>query len=45
MIVGVPKEVKNNEYRVSLVPSGVEALVESGHEVLIESEAGSRNKH
>ena len=41
MIVGVPKEVKNNEYRVSLVPSGVEALVESGHEVLIESEAGS----
>ena len=41
MIIGVPKEVKNNEYRVSLVPSGVEVLVEAGHTVLIETEAGS----
>jgi len=40
MIVGVPKEVKNNEYRVALVPSGAEALVEAGHTVLIESGAG-----
>ena len=40
MIVGVPKEIKNNEYRVALVPSGVEALVEDGHTVLIETGAG-----
>src|SRR5205823_3629293 len=40
MIVGVPKEVKNNEFRVALVPSGAEALVESGHTVLIETGAG-----
>ena len=40
MIVGVPKEIKNNEYRVALVPSGAEALVEDGHTVLIETGAG-----
>jgi len=40
MIVGVPKEIKNNEYRVALVPSGAEALVEAGHTVLIEAGAG-----
>ena len=40
MIVGVPKEIKNNEYRVALVPSGVEALVEDGHTVLVETGAG-----
>ena len=34
MIVGVPKEVKDHESRVGLVPSGVGALVEAGHEVL-----------
>jgi len=40
MIVGVPKEVKNNEYRVALVPSGAEALVEAGHTVLVEAGSG-----
>jgi alanine dehydrogenase len=40
MIVGVPKEIKNNEYRVALVPSGAEALVEDGHTVLVETGAG-----
>lgn len=40
MIVGVPKEIKNNEYRVALVPSGAEALVEAGHTVLIQHGAG-----
>ncbi len=40
MIVGVPKEIKNNEYRVALVPAGAEALVEDGHTVLIETGAG-----
>ena len=40
MIVGLPKEVKDNEYRVGLVPAGVKALTSSGHKVLIETKAG-----
>lgn len=40
MIVGVPKEVKDHEYRVAMVPSGVDALVKAGHKVLIEKGAG-----
>jgi alanine dehydrogenase len=40
MIVGVPKEIKDHETRVGLVPSGVAALREAGHEVLIETHAG-----
>src|SRR5216684_6121491 len=40
MIIGVPKEVKDHETRVGLVPSGVVALREAGHEVLVESRAG-----
>src|ERR1041385_5405297 len=40
MIVGVPKEVKDHETRVGLVPSGVTALREAGHEVLVQSTAG-----
>jgi alanine dehydrogenase len=40
MIVGVPKEVKDHETRVGLVPAGVVALVEAGHQVLVESSAG-----
>ncbi|MFY9554739.1 MAG: alanine dehydrogenase [Blastocatellia bacterium] len=40
MIVGLPKEVKDNEYRVGLVPAGVKALTSSGHSVLIETRAG-----
>jgi alanine dehydrogenase len=40
MIIGVPKEVKDHETRVGLVPSGVMALRESGHEVLVETHAG-----
>jgi len=40
MIIGVPKEVKDHETRVGLVPSGVMALRESGHEVLVETQAG-----
>jgi alanine dehydrogenase len=40
MIVGVPKEVKDHEARVGLVPSGAGALVEAGHQVLVESGAG-----
>jgi len=40
MIIGVPKEIKDNEYRVGMVPSGVRAAVEAGHPVLIEQGAG-----
>lgn len=40
MIVGVPKEVKDHETRVGLVPSGVTALRAAGHEVLVETGAG-----
>lgn len=40
MRIGVPKEIKNNEYRVAMVPGGVEAFVAKGHEVFVESGAG-----
>ncbi len=40
MIIGVPKEVKNHEYRVGLIPAGVRDLVDAGHTVLIERSAG-----
>ncbi|MED4074257.1 alanine dehydrogenase [Priestia endophytica] len=41
MIIGVPKEIKNNENRVALTPAGVVSFINAGHEVLIEQEAGS----
>jgi alanine dehydrogenase len=41
MQIGVPKEIKDNEYRVSLVPAGARALVEAGHQVLVENQAGA----
>jgi alanine dehydrogenase len=40
MKVGVPKEVKNHEYRVAITPAGVNEFVSSGHQVLIEAGAG-----
>ncbi len=40
MRVGVPKEVKNHEYRVAITPAGVHELVEHGHEVVVETGAG-----
>ncbi len=40
MKIGVPKEIKNNENRVGLVPGGVRQLVHDGHEVFIENNAG-----
>ena len=40
MIIGVPKEIKDNEFRVGMVPSGVRAAVEAGHSVIIEQGAG-----
>src|SRR5947207_12256795 len=41
MIVGVPKEVKQDEYRVAMTPAGVEELTRAGHKVLVEAGAGS----
>jgi alanine dehydrogenase len=41
MRIGVPKEIKVHEYRVGLVPAGVRELVAAGHQVLVESGAGS----
>jgi len=40
MLVGVPKEVKDNEYRVGLLPAGVRELIHHGHKVLVEADAG-----
>lgn len=41
MIVGVPREVKDNEYRVGLLPSGAASLKSSGHSIIVETGAGS----
>lgn len=40
MIIGIPKEIKNWENRVSLTPSGAKALIDNGHKVLIQTTAG-----
>ena len=40
MIIGVPKETKRDEYRVAMLPVGVEELVGHGHTVLFEAGAG-----
>ena len=41
MIIGVPKEVKDHESRVGVTPAGVKALVDAGHKVLVETNAGA----
>ncbi len=41
MLIGVPKEIKNHEYRVGLTPSSVRELVAHGHQVLVETNAGA----
>ncbi len=40
MIVGVPKEIKTDEYRVAMIPVGVEELTRRGNQVLIQAGAG-----
>jgi alanine dehydrogenase len=40
MNIGLPKEIKNNEYRVGLTPAGVNALVQAGHTVYVQKTAG-----
>lgn len=41
MLVGIPREIKNNEFRVAITPSGVHELVAHGHEVVVEQSAGA----
>jgi alanine dehydrogenase len=41
MKVGIPREIKNNEFRVAITPAGVHELVVHGHEVFVEAEAGT----
>ncbi|MGA3213714.1 MAG: alanine dehydrogenase, partial [Terriglobales bacterium] len=43
MIIGVPKEIKDNEARVGVTPAGVKALTEAGHYVLVETGAGAQS--
>ena len=40
MLVGIPKEIKNHEYRVGMTPSGVNELIRNGHQVIVEKDAG-----
>ncbi|WP_448565260.1 alanine dehydrogenase [Thalassotalea ganghwensis] len=41
MIIGVPKEIKNHEYRIGLTPAGVKELIVNGHEVIVENNGGA----
>ena len=41
MIIGVPKEIKNHEYRVAVTPAGVTELIKNGHRLIIEKSAGT----
>ena len=43
MIIGVPKEIKNNENRVALTPAGVKELVKRGHTVYVQHTAGENS--
>ena len=40
MIIGIPKEIKSNEHRVSITPPGVHSLLQSGHQIMVEKDAG-----
>src|SRR5690349_2056665 len=40
MLIGVPKEIKDNEFRVGLIPSSVQELVHHGHQVAVQAGAG-----
>ncbi|WP_414654129.1 alanine dehydrogenase, partial [Idiomarina sp. UBA3992] len=41
MLIGVPKEIKNHEYRIGLTPAAVREYVENGHDVIIENNGGA----
>lgn len=40
MLIGVPKEIKNNENRVAITPAGIDAFIKAGHKVIVETNAG-----
>ena len=40
MLIGLPKEIKNNEFRVGITPSGTQELVQQGHQVIVQTNAG-----
>ena len=40
MLIGLPKEIKDNESRVGLTPESVKKLISQGHEILVETDAG-----
>ena len=40
MLIGVPKEIKNHEYRIGLTPSGARELVSNGHQVIVQRDGG-----
>ena len=40
MIIGLPKEIKDNEYRVAMTPGGIAQLVTAGHSISVETHAG-----
>lgn len=41
MLVGIPTEIKNSEYRVCITPAGVRELVARGHQVMVQQNAGA----
>lgn len=41
MLIGVPKEIKNHEYRIGMTPAGVRELVSNGHDVIIQKDGGA----
>ena len=40
MLIGVPKEIKNHEYRIGLTPAGARELVANGHQVMVQRDGG-----
>lgn len=41
MKIGIPKEIKDHEYRVGVTPSGVKTLVDAGHDVIVQRNAAA----
>ena len=45
MIIGIPKEIKESEHRVGMTPSGVQTLIQNGHDVYVQNFAGQGSGH
>jgi len=45
MIIGIPKEIKESEHRVGMTPSGVQTLIQNGHDVYVQNSAGHGSGH